>query len=91
MPSLRQSNLPNLKVHPLTQVRISDCLFSPEDVSKHGKSKSLEVYSIWTKLRALCMQKGLPYRDYVKEAGLSIALLSKAKTDSMIPTLSVLE
>jgi transcriptional regulator with XRE-family HTH domain len=52
--------------------------------------RSLEVYSIGPKLRALRMQKGLTLSRLAAETGLSTALLSKLETDLMIPTLLTL-
>jgi len=52
--------------------------------------RSLEVYSIGPKLRALRMQKGLTLSRLAAETGLSTALLSKLETDHMIPTLPTL-
>ena len=52
--------------------------------------RSLEVYSIGPKLRALRMQKGLTLLRLAAATGLSTALLSKLETDRMIPTLPTL-
>ncbi len=52
--------------------------------------RSLEVYSIGPKLRALRMQKGLTLSRLAIETGLSSALLSKLETEHMIPTLLTL-
>lgn len=52
--------------------------------------KSLEPYSIGTKLRLLRTQKKLTLSRLSAETGLSTALLSKLETDRMIPTLPTL-
>ena len=52
--------------------------------------RSLAVYSIGSKLRALRAQKGLTLSRLAAETGLSTALLSKLETDRMIPTLPTL-
>ena len=52
--------------------------------------RSLEVYAIGTKLRALRMQKGLTLSRLAAATGLSPALLSKLETNRMIPTLITL-
>ena len=52
--------------------------------------RSLEIYSIAPKLRALRMQKGLTLSQLAAETGLSTALLSKVETGRMIPTLPTL-
>ena len=52
--------------------------------------RSLDVYSIGPKLRALRMQKGLTLSRLAAETGLSTALLSKLETNHMIPTLPTL-
>lgn len=52
--------------------------------------RSLEPYSIGTKLRLLRTQKKLTLSRLSAETGLSTALLSKLETDRMIPTLPTL-
>jgi transcriptional regulator with XRE-family HTH domain len=52
--------------------------------------RSLGIYLIGPKLRALRMQKGLTLSRLAVETGLSTALLSKLETDRMIPTMPTL-
>jgi transcriptional regulator with XRE-family HTH domain len=52
--------------------------------------RSLDVYSIGPKLRALRTQKGLTLSRLAVETGLSTALMSKLETGRMIPTLPTL-
>jgi len=52
--------------------------------------RSLDVYSVGPKLRALRKQKGLTLSILAAETHLSTALLSKLETEQLIPTLQTL-